>query len=151
MFTMIITRPSFRYTTFSFLLFNLNTWEFHLSLLLCIVYICVCISFWFISFYLWLVLVFLFSKVYYGFTPLGHQTSWHYTSRHKWQNFNTFKINHKEFCKTHVTLFKSMFLCLHEELSCITNWLFMKVYRKAQIKTIIQFHVWASKMPIIGA
>ncbi len=58
-----------------------DTWEFHLSLLLCIVYICACISFWLISFYLWLVLVFLFSRVYYGFTPLRHQTSQHYTSR----------------------------------------------------------------------
>jgi hypothetical protein len=58
------------------------TWEFPLNLLLYIVYICVCISFWFINFYLWLVLVFLFSKVYYGFTPLRHETSWHYTS---WQ------------------------------------------------------------------
>jgi hypothetical protein len=58
-----------------------DTWEFHLSLLLCIVYICVCISFWLISFYLWLVLVFLFSKIYYGFTSLRHQTSWHYTSQ----------------------------------------------------------------------
>jgi hypothetical protein len=27
-----------------------DTWEFHLNLLLCIVYICACISFWFISF-----------------------------------------------------------------------------------------------------
>jgi hypothetical protein len=58
-----------------------DTWEFHLSLLLCIVYICACISFWLISFYLWLVLVFLFSRVYYGFTPLQHRTSWHYMSR----------------------------------------------------------------------
>ncbi len=47
-----------------------DTWEFHLNLLLCIVYICACISFWLISFYFWLVLVFLFSRVYYGFTPL---------------------------------------------------------------------------------
>ncbi len=59
-----------------------GTWKFHLSLLLCIVYICVCISFWLISFYLWLVLVFLFSRVIYGFTPLRHVTSRHYTS---WQ------------------------------------------------------------------
>jgi len=35
-----------------------DTWEFHLSLLLCIVYICASIFFWLISFYLWLVLVF---------------------------------------------------------------------------------------------
>jgi hypothetical protein len=59
-----------------------DTWEFYLSLLLCIVYICVCISFWLISFYLWLVLIFLFSRVYSGFTPLRHQMSQHYTSRH---------------------------------------------------------------------
>jgi len=58
-----------------------DTWEFHLNLLLCIVYICACISFWLISFYLWLVLVFLFSKIYYEFTPLQHRTSRHYTSR----------------------------------------------------------------------
>jgi len=45
------------------------------------IYICACIYFWFISFYLWLVLVFLFNKVYYGFTPLQHRTSQHYTSR----------------------------------------------------------------------
>jgi len=58
--------------------------EFHLSLLLCIVYIyiCACISFWLISLYLWLVLIFLFSRVYYGFIPLRHCTSRHYTS---WQ------------------------------------------------------------------
>jgi hypothetical protein len=59
-----------------------DTWEFHLSLLLCIVYICACISFWLISFYFWLVLIFLFNRVYYGFTPLWHRTSRHYTS---WQ------------------------------------------------------------------
>ncbi len=57
---------------------GVDTWEFHLGLLLCIVYICACIFFWLISFYLWLVLVFLFNRVYYGFTPL-----WHYTSRQK--------------------------------------------------------------------
>jgi hypothetical protein len=58
-----------------------NTWEFHFSFLLCIVYICVCISFWLISFYLWLVLIFLFNRVYYGLTPLQHWTSRHYMSR----------------------------------------------------------------------
>jgi hypothetical protein len=58
-----------------------DTWEFHLNLLLWIVYICACISFWLISFYFWLVLVFLFSRVYYGFTPLWHRTSRHYTSQ----------------------------------------------------------------------
>ncbi len=36
----------------------------------CALYICVCIFFWLISFYLRLVLVFLFNKIYYGFTPL---------------------------------------------------------------------------------
>jgi len=41
------------------------------------IYVCVCISFWLISFYLWLVLIFLFNKVYYGFTPLQHWMSWH--------------------------------------------------------------------------
>jgi hypothetical protein len=34
-----------------------------------------------ISFYLWQVLVFLFSRIYCGFTPLRHWTSQHYTSR----------------------------------------------------------------------
>ncbi len=57
-----------------------DTWEFHFNLLLCIIYICVCISFWMINFYLWLVSIFLFSKIYYGFTPLQHCTSRHYTS-----------------------------------------------------------------------
>jgi hypothetical protein len=52
-----------------------DTWEFHFDLLLCIVYICACISFWLISFYLWLVLGFLFSRVYYGFTSLQHWMS----------------------------------------------------------------------------
>jgi hypothetical protein len=49
----------------------------------CALYIsmCVCISFWSISFYLWLVLVFLFNGVSYGFTPLRHCMSQHYTSR----------------------------------------------------------------------
>ncbi len=69
-------------TLFPAQVFGGDTWEFHLSLLLYIVYMCVCISFWLISFYLWLVLVFLFSKVYYGFTPLRHRTSQHYTSQH---------------------------------------------------------------------
>jgi len=60
-------------------------------LLLCNVYICACISFWLISFNLWLVLVFLFNRVYYGFTPLWHRTSWHYTS---WQKtFFSYLIN----------------------------------------------------------
>jgi len=45
------------------------------------IYVCACILFWLISFYLWLVLVFLFSIVYYGFTPLQHCMSQHYTSR----------------------------------------------------------------------
>ncbi len=58
-----------------------DTWEFHLSLLLCIIYICVCIYFWLSSLYLWLALVFLFDRVYYGFTPLRHRTSQHYMSR----------------------------------------------------------------------
>jgi hypothetical protein len=34
-----------------------------------------------INFYLWLILVFLFSRIYYGFTPLQHRTSRHYTSQ----------------------------------------------------------------------
>ncbi len=59
-----------------------DTWEFHLSLLLCIVCVCSCIFFWLISLYLWLALVFLFNRVYYGFTPLRHHTSRHYMSRH---------------------------------------------------------------------
>jgi hypothetical protein len=60
-----------------------DTWEFHLSLLLCIVYICACISFWLINLYLWLVLIFLFSRIFYGFTPLWHHTSQHYMSQHR--------------------------------------------------------------------
>ncbi len=55
---------------------ELYTWEFHLNLLLCI-------YFWLISFYLWLVLVFLFDRVSYGFTPLRHCMSRHYTSRQR--------------------------------------------------------------------
>jgi hypothetical protein len=55
-----------------------GTWEFHLNLLFYIVYICACIFFWSISFYLWLVLVFLFNRVYYGFTPLRHWMSRHH-------------------------------------------------------------------------
>jgi len=62
---------------FSWLRSRGDTWEFHLSLLLCIVYICACIYFWLISFHLWLVLVFLFSRVCYGFTPFQHRTSRH--------------------------------------------------------------------------
>jgi len=52
------------------------------------IYVCACIPFWLISFYLWLVLVFLFSKVYYGFTPLRHRTSWNYTSQQIWLTCN---------------------------------------------------------------
>jgi hypothetical protein len=62
-----------------------DTWEFHLNLLLCIIYIyiyiCACISFWLISLYLWLALVFLFSRVYYGFTLVHHDTTRHDTHR----------------------------------------------------------------------
>jgi len=68
--------------TFLGLSLGRDTWEFHFSLLLCIVYICACIPFWLINLYLWLVLIFLFSIIYYGFTYLRHRTSWHYTS---WQ------------------------------------------------------------------
>jgi hypothetical protein len=68
---------SYHATLFPTQVWGGDTWEFHLSLLLCIIYIyiCACIFFWLISFYLWLVLVFLFNKVYYGFTPLRHRTS----------------------------------------------------------------------------
>ncbi len=66
---------SYHVTLFPAQVWGRDTWEFHLSLFLCIIYICACISFWLISFYLWLVLVFLFSRVYYGFTPLRHRTS----------------------------------------------------------------------------
>jgi hypothetical protein len=60
-----------------------DTWEFHLSLFLCIIYIYMCVHIiWLISFYLWLVLVFLFSRVSYGFTALQHYMSQHYTSQH---------------------------------------------------------------------
>jgi hypothetical protein len=82
MFMTTFTRPLFTHTTYSFLLFNLDIWEFHFNLLLCIIYICACISFWLISFYLWLVLVFLFNRDYYGFTPLEHCSLRHYTSWH---------------------------------------------------------------------
>jgi hypothetical protein len=57
-----------------------DTWKFHLSLLLCIVYICACIFFWLISFYLWLVLVFLFSRVTMDLHP--YNTECHDTTRH---------------------------------------------------------------------
>ncbi len=43
-------------------------------------YVCAYL-FWLISFYLWLVLVFLFSRVSYECTPLRHCMSRHYTSR----------------------------------------------------------------------
>jgi len=56
-----------------------DTWEFHLSLFLCIVYICAFIFCWLVSFHLWLILVFLFNRIYYGFTPLWHYTSWQTT------------------------------------------------------------------------
>ncbi len=55
--------------------------ENFISTSFCALYICACISFWLINFYLWLVLVFLFNRIYYEFTPLRHWTSWHYTSR----------------------------------------------------------------------
>ncbi len=80
----VATTPWFLLETvphFSQLRFGGDTWKFHLSLLLCIVYICACISLWLISFCLWLVLVFLFDRVCYGFTPLQHRTSWHYMSQ----------------------------------------------------------------------
>jgi hypothetical protein len=49
----------------------------------CALYIYMCVHiFWLISFYLWLVLVFLFSRVSYGFTALQHYMSQHYTSQH---------------------------------------------------------------------
>jgi hypothetical protein len=63
-----------------------DTWEFHLSLLLCIVYTCACISFQLISFYLWLVLIFLFNRVYYGFTPLWNRTSQQLSCSYAWPN-----------------------------------------------------------------
>jgi hypothetical protein len=69
------------------------------------IYICVCacIFFLLISFYFWLVLVFLFSRVSYGFTPLQHCMSRHYTSRHCW--FSTWMVwcvifQNVLFCKT---------------------------------------------------
>jgi hypothetical protein len=48
----------------------------------CVLYIYVRAFIWLINFYLWLGLVFLFNRVYYGFTPLWHRMSWYYTS---WQ------------------------------------------------------------------
>jgi hypothetical protein len=67
-------------------LFPAQVWgginENFISTSFCALYIYVCVhSFWLISLYLWLALIFLFSRVYYGFTPLRHHTSWHYTSR----------------------------------------------------------------------
>jgi len=84
MLTAAIARSPSTYISSSSFFAIQYTWEFHLNLLLCIVYICVCacISFWLISLYLWMALVFLFSKIYYGFTHLRHHMSWHYTSRH---------------------------------------------------------------------
>jgi hypothetical protein len=81
MFTAAITRPPFTYITCSFLLCKL----LHENFIWASSYALYNIrmhSFWLISFYLWLVLVFLFSRVYYGFTPLRHHTSRHYTSWH---------------------------------------------------------------------
>jgi hypothetical protein len=70
-----------------------DTWEFHLNLLLCIMCVCVCASLfgWLVSTFDWF-LLFLFSRFSYGFTPLRHCMSRHYTSRqrcpkcivHKW-------------------------------------------------------------------
>jgi hypothetical protein len=51
--------------------------ENFISAFSCVLYIYV---FWLINFYLWLVLVFLFSRVYYEFTPLWHWKS--LTTRH---------------------------------------------------------------------
>jgi hypothetical protein len=83
MFTAAIAWPPSTYTTCYFLLCNsMHTWKFHLSLL-CALYIYVHAYFFLlINFYLSLVLVFLF-RVYYGFTPLQHRTSQHYTSRYE--------------------------------------------------------------------
>jgi hypothetical protein len=79
-----------------------ETWEFHLNLLLCIVYICACISFWLISFHLWLVLVFLFIRVYYAFTPLRHRTSRHYMSGQYVSNH--YLVSNYKFCTLYGTI-----------------------------------------------
>jgi hypothetical protein len=79
------------------------------------IYMCVCIFFLLINFCLWLVLVLLFSRVCYGFTPLQHRTSQHYMSWHKkntkirlahsyFSNELTFK-----FCPTQDTLGMNFF------------------------------------------
>jgi hypothetical protein len=83
MFTTIIARPLSTYILCFFFFAIQYTWEFHLNFLLCI-------SFWFISLYLWLTLIFLFSKVYYKFTPLWHGMSRYYTSRHYWKWYELF-------------------------------------------------------------
>ncbi len=83
MLTAAIAQPPSTYITCSSFFTIQYTWKFHLNFLLCIVYICVYISIWLNNLYFWQVLIFLFSKIYFGFTPLRHHTSWHYTS---WQH-----------------------------------------------------------------
>jgi len=84
MLMMVITWPPFTYTMFSFLLFNVISIRISSQppIVHCVyISICACIFFLLISFLLWLVLVFLFSRVYYGFTPLWHWMSRHYVSQ----------------------------------------------------------------------
>jgi hypothetical protein len=82
MLTTAITQPSSTYITCSFLL--RSSIYMRISSQLPIVHyicICACISIRLISFYLWLILIFLFGIVSYGFTPLRHCMSQHYTSQ----------------------------------------------------------------------
>ncbi len=102
----VIARPPSTYTTCSFLL--CNSIQFHFSLLLCIVYICARIYFWLNSFYLWLVLVFLFNRVYYGFTPLRHRMSRHYMSRHV---FVIDIIGHESFTSLFISSIQMLIEC----------------------------------------
>jgi hypothetical protein len=93
----------------------------------CALYICVCVCvcacmyFWLISLYLWFALVFLFSRVYYGFTPLRHHTSRHYTS---WHISNCRKIDrscylpHYAYCLP-TTTFYCCFKYLHTTTTII--------------------------------
>jgi hypothetical protein len=76
MLTTAITWSLFTYITCSFFFCN----SIHMKIssqppILHYIHMCVCISFWLISFYLWLILIFLFSRVSYEFTPLQHYMS----------------------------------------------------------------------------
>ncbi len=97
-------------------------------------YIYMCVHFFFfIRIYLWLVLVFLFSRVYYGFTPLRHQTSRHYA----WRQCNNDKIKNRI-----ITKLKNKDKFDECKLSHID-----KVYKKKY--KFLQYH-WVSKFIILS-